>query len=439
MKRIYQRKKSRNFRNVLRNIDLTGKLVLWCGIGVAAVGFALYITKEAACTGYLLPVLFLFLSYVYRKEREKQQLDFYLRLEIFIGRLQMYFGYFQDMEEAVYEAAVLSGDRGFPLGNWLQEHFREFRAGKEETEIPSEFALNREQTAYVQFLVEIGKTCIRGEGNGLSTEKSLRRLKEEIREKAGRIKSIQEGFSGLLEICLLTAYAMPFTKAWGSSTLEELESWYKGGQAALYTLLCVLFSIGMYGLLAWLRFERENRFGKNTGRRGGAKGKERTGKAGIFREQEKMAELLRFYDWLLLKKENPGSALEEVLMGLIPLATFRQQKVERLFYDYMQYGMEALEKLRDREESPAFAGILEGMLRCDQIAMEKAFSGLDTERDYYLEQLKEEQKKVIGEVVTLGKILAFLPLYGLILFMLVLPFTQQGLAMLESYSRMFGK
>ena len=151
-----------------------------------------------------------------------------------------------------------------------------------------------------------------------------------------------------------------------------------------------------------------------------------------------MAELIRFYDWLLLKKENPGSNLEEVLVGLLPLATSRRQKVERLFYDYMQYGMEALEKLRDREESPAFSGMLEGMLRCDQVALKRAFASFEAERDYYLERLKEEQKKVVGEAVTLGKILAFLPLYGLILFMLVLPFTTQGLAMLEGYSRMFG-
>lgn len=419
----------------MNSINLAGSLSLWWFIGVASIGFALFVTKETASIFYLLPVLFLFLSCVYEKGRESSQLAFYRQLEEFIGRLQMYFGYFQDMEEAVYEAAVLSGKKVFPLGKWLQECFREFQAGKEEAEIPHSLCADGEQAAYVQLLAEIGKAGIKGEGDSLTTEESLRRLKEEIRERAGKIKSIREGFSGLLEICLLTAYALPFIKAWGGSTLEELKNWYGGGQAAFYGLLCLILSMGMYFLLAWLRFGNRRIFLKC--RRRGKKG-ENTGKGGIFGEQEKMAELLRFYDWLLLKRENPGSSLEEVLMGLIPLAAGRRQKVERLFYDYMQYGMEALENLRDKEESSAFAGILEGMIRCDQIAVKKAFASFEAERDYYLEQLKEERKKVVGEAVTLGKLLAFLPLYGLILFMLVLPFTTQGLAMLESYSRMFG-
>lgn len=409
--------------------------MLWYGIGVAAIGFALYSTEETACIFYLFPVLLLFLSFIYRKGREKQKLDFYQRFEEFVGRLQMYFGYFQDMEEAVYEAAVLSGRRGFLLGNWLQERFRDFRVGKEDGKLPKNIRLDKEQAAYVEFLVEIGKSGIKGEGGSLSTEESLRRLKEELREKYGGIQGIREGFSGLLEICLLTAYALPFVKAWGASTLEELKNWYNGGRAVFYLLLCLVLSIGMYVLLAELRFEGGIEFWRKVERRN------KTGKRGglrIYAEQRKLTELLRFYDWLLLKKENPGSNLEEMLMGLIPLALDSRQKVERLFYDYMQYGMAALEQVRDREESSAFAGILEGLLRCDQVAVRRAFAGLETERDYYLEQLKEAQRRGIRDGTALGKLLAFLPLYGVIFFLLVLPFTTQGLAMLENYSRMFG-
>ena len=411
----------------MNNANIAGGLILWGTTGVFAIGVTVYITGDAVSILYLFPVLFLFLSCVWDKRKEKQQLEFYRQLEEFIGKLQMYFGYFQDMEEAVYEAAVLSGRRVFPLGKWLQERLRDFRAGKEETEFQKDIWFDEEQRAYVQLLLAIGKAGISGEGSGLSTEESLRRLKEEIREKSEKIKSIREGFSGLLEICLLTAYALPFAKAWGSSTLEELKSWYEGGRAAFDLFLCLTLSVGMYLIMTRLRFESRKGLRKNIDR-----------KNRIFGEQRKMAEILRFYDWILLKKENPGSDLEEILLGLIPLATSQRQKVERLFYDYMQYGMDALEKFRDREETPAFSRILEGMLRCDQVELKRAFASFDIERDYYLEQLKENRKKVVGDAVILGKVLAFLPLYGLIILMLVLPFTTQGLAMLESYTRMFG-
>ena len=400
---------------------------MWGSIGVAAIIFAVYATGEIVSVLYLFPVLFLFLICVCEKRRERQQLEFYKQLEEFIGILQMYFGYFQDMEEAVYEAAVLSGRRVFPLGKWLQERLRDFRAGKEETEFPPDSRFDEEQIAYVQLLAAIGKAGISGEGDGLSIEESFRRLKEEIREKSEKIKNVREGFSGLLEICLLTAYALPFAKAWGSSTLDELKSWYEGSRAALDLFLCLTLCIGMYLIMTQLRFENRKNFRKKADR-----------KFNLFGEQRKMAEILRFYDWILLKKGNQGSSLEEILLGLIPLATSRRQKVERLFYDYMQYGMDALEKFRDREETPAFSRILEGMLRCDQVALKRAFASFEAERDYYLEQLKENRKKVVGDAVIVGKVLAFLPLYGLIILMLVLPFTTEGLAMLEGYSRMFG-
>lgn len=427
MQRIYRKKKKWNFKSFLNNVNMAGGLILWALVGIGAMGFAVYETGEGGSLLYLFPTWLLFLSCVYGKRREKQQLEFYRQLEEFIGNLQMYFGYFQDMEEAVYEAAILSKRKVFSLGKWLQESLRSVQAGKEEIVFQADAQADEEQRAYVQLLVEIGKIGVKGEGDTLAMEETLRRLKEEIREKCREWEGIRDGFFGLLEICLLTVYGLPFARAWGSSNLEELKSWYGGSSAKVYLFLCVAFGIGLYLILAGLRFEGWPGFGRNV-----------SGKAFLFGKQRETAEILRFYDWILLKKENPGSDLEEVLQGLIPLATVRREKVERLFYAYMQYGMEALEKAKEREESVAFSRILEGMLRCDQVAVKSAFASFEAERDYYLEQLREEQKKVVRESVVLGKVLAFLPLYVLILLMLILPFAAQGLAMLENYSRMFG-
>ncbi len=427
MRNSYQKKRKKNFISFLRNYNGIGRLILWTLAGIGAICLILYKTGEFESLLYLFPVWVLFLSCVYGKNREAKQLEFYSQLEEFLGNLQMYFGYFQDMEEAVYEAAVLSKRKGFLLGRWLQESLRSFQAGKEETEFREDRGADEEQTAYMRLLEAIGRTGVKGEGRTAAIEESLRRLKEEVREKYREIKGIREGFSGLLEICLLTAYGLPFAKAWGCSNLEELKSWYEGGSGGLYLFLCVALSIGLYLILAGLRFG------------GWLLPKERIfEKLFLFKRQRETAEILRFYDWILLKKENPGSSLEELLWGLIPLAAINRQKVEKLFYQYMQYGMDAIERLREREESIAFARILEGMLRCDQVAVEAAFASFGAERDYYLEQQKEERKKVVKEMVIVGKALAFLPLYALILFMLVLPFTTQGLAMLENYGRMFG-
>lgn len=404
-----------------------GSHAFWLLLGMTAISFTLYETGDWGSFLYLCPVWLLFLTCMNGKRREKQQLEFYSQLEEFIGNLQMYYGYFQDMEEAVYEAAVLSKKRVFFLGKWLQVNLRNFQAGKEETKLFRDIRPDGEQRAYVQLLFATCKAGVMGEENSLALEEALRRVKEEIREKCRELKRIREGFTGLLEICLLTSFALPFARAWGSSNLEELKSWYEGGSAKICLIFCLVLSMGLYLLLAKLRFKGSVVFGKD----GDERESEQKG-------QRNMAEILRFYDWILLKKENPSGSTEDILQELIPLATGRRKRIERLFYDYMQYGTESLERARDGEESIAFARILEGLLRCDQVDLKTAFGSFETERAYYLEQLREEGKKAVKEQVALGRVLAFVPLYGVTLFFLIGPFVMRGLAMLEEYGTMLG-
>lgn len=526
MKHIYQKRKSRNFKSFLNSkismkgcIQILGNML----VGLLLIFLEVRLTKSRESIGYLLIFLGLWISLVLAKQEEKRKIQFLEQMEDFISNLQMYYGYYGDMEEAVYEAATVSKEKVYPLGKWLNQALSDWQAGKEESGGEGTVRFHSGQRPYVNLLYEICKSALRQETNGISMQAALRRLKEEIREVCFKKKAMENGYRGLLEICLLTGFMLPLAKYWGASNLEELKAYYEEGMGRLFLLLCFVFSGSMFLLLRSFRFEGgRNGLEKWVGKIPGCyelgkrilewmeagvalpwrryKKKIEQGQMepseyyfcriflgvvffagwqllcllryipvytpgqflfkGLFAGllmgiaasflptgicffkrlsavQAKMLEILRFYNWILLQRENPGCCLEMLMEGFSELSLGLKKQTERLFYDYMQKGIQALEEARERETYMPFVRILEGLILCDSVSMELAFGNFETEREYYMEQLRREQERQVQDSVALGKVLAFMPLYALMAFMLIIPFVTQGLHMLKSYQAAF--
>lgn len=526
MKHTYQKRKSRNFKSFLNsNISLKSCIQILGSvmIGLLLIFLEIRLTGSRESIGFLFLFLGLWLSLVLAKQGERRKIQFLEQMEDFISNLQMYYGYYGDMEEAVYEAATVSKEKAYPLGKWLNQALSDWQAGKEGDNREETVRFYREQRPYVNLLYEICKSALRQETDGVSMQAALRRLKEEIREVCFKKKAMENGYRGLLEICLLTGFMLPLAKYWGASNLEELQAYYEEGMGRLFLLLCFVFSGSMFLLLRSLRFEADKRgiekwlgkipgcyeLGKRilewmerrlslpwrrykkkieqgqmepseyyfcricfgivffggwlllcgmryipvstpgqflikglfTGLLIGMAGSFLPAGICFFRRlsavQTRMLEILRFYNWILLQRENPGCCLETLMEGFSELSLYLRKQTERLFYDYMQKGIQTLEEAREREMYMPFARILEGLILCDSVSMELAFGNFKTEREYYMEQLRREQEKQVQDSVALGKVLAFLPLYALMAFMLIIPFVTQGLHMLQSYQAMF--
>ncbi len=542
MKQIYRKRKRRNLRSFLdskrkewrlkkrrsfkRACSFEDLILLSAFLlaGLFVIAAEVRFTGDRGSVFYLLLLLGLFISLVWTKRKEKKRMGFYAQLEEFISNLQMYYGYYGDMEEAIYEASVASPKKVYPLGKWLYEALKEDNAGKERNlEIEAGERFGNSQGPYVILLYEICKTGVHQEMNMIAIQAALRRFKEEIREIRFKQSGLENGYRGLLEICLLTGFALPFARDWGASNLEELRYFYEEGPGRGYLLICLFCSISMFFFLYNLRFEEKrsgmgNWLGKIPGCYALGKRilswlevnlrlpwrcyKRKIEEAGLdppiyylqrifsglvflagwfllcifgyvsiaafgqflfkglvfgllfgaagsflptvflflkrlFISQYQMAEILRFYNWLLLEKENPGCCLERILEGFLYVADVFKRKTDSLFYQYMQKGFSALEQAREGERYMPFARILEGLILCDSISMEAAFGNFETERAFYLEQLRKEQEESLRDSVALGKMLAFVPLYALMLLMLIIPFVTQGLSMLQSYREAF--
>lgn len=365
----------------------------------------------------LFPVWVLFFLHFTNLSKEKKKIKFYKELEVFIENLQMFYGYYGDMEEAVFEAMVNSRNAGYDFGKKM-DRFLKNRLKEGEKE---------ECDQREQLLLEIGRCGMDMEVNQIHVQESLRRLKEELREEIFRLEETGIQYQGLAGLCLIPLLSIPLLKSWAISYLEELKNYYEG-PAGLWASFSVLFlTVLIFFLLYQLRFEPTD-FRIPIIRKAFAKYRE---------ERELTGEILRLHNWILLQQHNKESNVETLLEGFCCLTGGLKEKVERLYYDYMEKGSDGIARAREEELYIPYVRILEGLLLCDKVSVKTAFFNLETERAYYLEKLRTENRRKIQEKAALGRVLAFLPLYSVCALLLIIPFVVEGLGQLQTYTDSF--
>lgn len=404
MKKDCQMKKKMSLEKYLSRADQN---VLSAGI-VFGIGMILTAFMGKFAVWWLsIPVYLMYGVHWKNMIGEKEKIRFYKGMEIFVENLQMFYGYYGDIKEAVYDSMISAGKQGYEVGKKLDLYLRgAFKDSQLETCDPREIQL-----------LEIGRCTMNGETNSFSTQESLRYFKEELREEIFRLEETRIQYSGLAEVCLLPVLTIPVLVKWATIHLEELNDYYKGIQGVLSSVLVLVLAGVVFFFLTKFHFEKQT----------------------IAREKRELSgEILRFHNWILLQKNSKEANVEKLLEGFLCLAGGLKRKVERLHYDYMEKGSEAIARAREQELCMPYVRILEGLMLCDKVSMEIAFSNIETERAFQLEKLKNENRKNIREKTALGKVLAFLPLYCVSVFFLIIPFVMEGLGRLQAYTESFG-
>lgn len=81
--------------------------------------------------------------------------------------------------------------------------------------------------------------------------------------------------------------------------------------------------------------------------------------------------------------------------------------------------------------------ICEALLYCDELPVEQAFANLEGERSFFLDKYQEEQRKSQREYAAFGKMIAYIPLFLLVVMGMVIPFIVEGITDLQMYSQEF--
>jgi len=146
---------------------------------------------------------------------------------------------------------------------------------------------------------------------------------------------------------------------------------------------------------------------------------------------EREEEVMRFQN-IILMVMNQGRI--NVLMILEQMETFAvafKGKIQYLVDEYPYKGIKIFEEVKNECGFRPFERLMDSFTACDVMDISKAFDDIKNDRQYYVEKHKQDNEVLIENKSAVAKFIAFIPLYGVVLFKLILPFVISGLKMMS--------
>ena len=152
----------------------------------------------------------------------------------------------------------------------------------------------------------------------------------------------------------------------------------------------------------------------------------------------KQRETLQFQTLILILMHHENITVEEILRWMEHFAGVFEIAFERAVDDYSFRRNKALETLKEEVAFEPLVKIVEGLIACDDITVENAFSDIENERAYYLEQYRQSSFDTLKERAAFARVAAFLPFVTVLALRLIVPFVLSGLTQLSSFKTMLG-
>lgn len=152
-------------------------------------------------------------------------------------------------------------------------------------------------------------------------------------------------------------------------------------------------------------------------------------------KDKRMEEGLRMQTVTLLLIHYEETTVEEILLQMEHFSEVFRQALAKAVDTFSYQRTKTLEKLKEDIVDEGMQRIAESLLFCEELPVEEAFVNLEGERDYFLKRNQEERKNNQREYAALARMMAYLPLFFLIVLELVVPFIAEGLNELSIYSQ----
>lgn len=95
---------------------------------------------------------------------------------------------------------------------------------------------------------------------------------------------------------------------------------------------------------------------------------------------------------------------------------------------------EALLKLREVSENEGFNGIVDSLiLASEDITIRQAFDELASEKEFYIEARKETNRRIVERKINMGRMVGFVPVYGLIILYMIIPMISTSMRDMQQY------
>jgi len=146
-------------------------------------------------------------------------------------------------------------------------------------------------------------------------------------------------------------------------------------------------------------------------------------------------EVTQFNSIIYMMMFNSHITVKDLLEELELFAVVFKRTLQECINDYSGGDIEALERMKEREGFLPFKRLVDNLIRCDSISIDKAFDEISSDRENYHAKRKQENEISIQRRIDIAKPLSFIPTI-LVLAYLVLPLIIASMNELKSFSDM---
>ena len=145
-------------------------------------------------------------------------------------------------------------------------------------------------------------------------------------------------------------------------------------------------------------------------------------------------EIIQYQSIIMMLMYMDRISVLNILEFMESFAIIFKDTIQSCINDYNAGDIQALEEMREKEVFEPFKRLVDSLLICDRIGIEKAFDEINTDRIYYQDKRKQENEMNLSTKVVIGKLIAYVPLILTIGLYLIVPFIIESMNQLMEYA-----
>lgn len=149
---------------------------------------------------------------------------------------------------------------------------------------------------------------------------------------------------------------------------------------------------------------------------------------------ERENEIVRFQSVILILMHMEWTTVNRILSWLESFAVIFRYDIEKMNDQLCYKGYRVFDEMIQKTGFVPFERLLKCFMACDKVGIEDAFSGIESDRNYYYEKHKQMNEKNAGDRAVIAKVLSFVPMCSVIAFELIIPFVMEGIRQLQTFT-----
>lgn len=143
-------------------------------------------------------------------------------------------------------------------------------------------------------------------------------------------------------------------------------------------------------------------------------------------------EIVRYQSVILMLIHMDRITVEQILKHIRDYAVIFKEEIDGMIAGFSYEGIKVFKNVKENTGFMPLEKLMDGFLAADMLGVERAFSGMEKDRSYYVEKHKQENEEIITKKSVVAKALAYIPLCLVILIKLILPFVLEGIKQLSN-------